>query len=155
MHPEYKTLTNNYYPILSALVVRDGYGCVWCGSTKYLRVDHILPVKQGGITDLENLQILCNRCNGIKGNTIADYRPANRGNLGKAQTQRTTDGALLIRVWHWYPDNSRWGAAYRYLDCEVVRFRARDRVYVLFTDGRSLNAHLRDVYPPDLQHLYQ
>lgn len=33
-------------------------------------VDHILPMNQGGKSVPENLQILCRRCNGIKGDQI-------------------------------------------------------------------------------------
>lgn len=153
MHPEHRALTNNYYPILAAIVVRDGYGCAHCGNISSLRVDHITPVRRSGVTDLENLQILCHRCNGIKGNAIADHRPGDRGKLGQEAPRYTAHGALIIRVRHW--TNESGDTEYRYLDSEVLNFRAKERIRVLFTDGRVLNAHLRDVYPPDLQHLFK
>lgn len=46
---------------------RDGNVCVACGATKYLNVDHIVPVYRGGTHDLENLQTLCKVCNTKKG----------------------------------------------------------------------------------------
>lgn len=153
MHPEYKILSKNYYPILAALVVRDGYACARCGRTKHLVVDHIVPVKRDGKTELNNLQLLCHGCNGVKGNTIVDYRPDNRGTLGYEPPRYTAHGALIIRIYHWArTDNNE--TLYDYLDSEVLRFRAKNRVRVLFTDGRVLNADLRNVYPPDLQHLF-
>ena len=47
------------------------YQCAVCGMTDKTRipyqVDHIIPMNKGGKTVPENLQILCRRCNGTKG----------------------------------------------------------------------------------------
>lgn len=47
---------------------RDGLKCALCGSTNKLCIDHIFPVSRGGFTTLNNLQVLCERCNIQKGN---------------------------------------------------------------------------------------
>lgn len=155
MHPEYKKLNANYYPILAQTTLRDGYGCANCGETRgAIVIDHILPVKLGGKTELENLQLLCHRCNNIKGSTFADYRPQNRGSLGYVVPRYTAYGALVIRVWHWRRVDRPDDARYKYLDGEVLAMRGKRSVHVLFNDGRKLNAQLRHVYPPDLQHLF-
>lgn len=47
------------------------YQCACCGTTGFSRVlfqvDHIIPINKGGKSVPENLQILCRKCNGAKG----------------------------------------------------------------------------------------
>ncbi|MBQ7516559.1 MAG: DEAD/DEAH box helicase family protein [Schwartzia sp.] len=47
--------------------VDGGYACAECGKVfpdrRYLQVDHIVPMNQGGLSVPENLQILCRKCN--------------------------------------------------------------------------------------------
>lgn len=47
---------------------RDGGKCVYCGSTENLQLDHIIPFSKGGATTVENLQLLCQKCNLQKSN---------------------------------------------------------------------------------------
>lgn len=42
---------------------RDGRICAVCGSKERLCIDHIFPVSRGGFTILDNLQVLCEKCN--------------------------------------------------------------------------------------------
>ena len=42
--------------------------CKICHSTENLTVDHKIPLSLGGPDKIENLQCLCKRCNGYKGN---------------------------------------------------------------------------------------
>lgn len=46
---------------------RDGWACKYCGSDKFLTIDHIIPVRLGGGNGDENLQCLCLKCNCAKG----------------------------------------------------------------------------------------
>lgn len=51
---------------------QDGlYQCACCGVTDSSRVffqaDHIIPMNKGGKSIPENLQVLCRKCNGVKG----------------------------------------------------------------------------------------
>jgi 5-methylcytosine-specific restriction endonuclease McrA len=42
---------------------RDKHVCKKCNSIEDLQVDHIIPLAKGGSNDLDNLQILCRKCN--------------------------------------------------------------------------------------------
>ena len=52
---------------------RDHYTCCQCGNSTYaepnllLEVDHIIPISKGGLTQEDNLQTLCWKCNRSKG----------------------------------------------------------------------------------------
>lgn len=56
--------------VVDAVYSRDGGRCVYCGSTDNLQLDHIIPFSKGGATTLENLQLLCQKCNLEKSNKI-------------------------------------------------------------------------------------
>lgn len=49
---------------------RDAGKCVYCGSAENLHLDHIIPFSKGGDTSVENLQLLCQKCNLEKSNKI-------------------------------------------------------------------------------------
>lgn len=49
---------------------RDQGKCTQCGATEYLEYDHIIPFSKGGATSVNNLQLLCRKCNLAKGDRI-------------------------------------------------------------------------------------
>lgn len=51
-----------------ALFARDGYMCVYCGSTGKLTLDHVVPRSRGGDSIWENVVTSCAPCNLRKGN---------------------------------------------------------------------------------------
>lgn len=53
---------------------RDDYKCLCCGKDHSLSLDHIIPVNNGGLNRLGNLQTLCSPCNSSKGTKIIDFR---------------------------------------------------------------------------------
>ena len=56
--------------VVDAVYRRDGARCVYCASTENLQLDHIIPFSKGGATSLDNLQLLCQKCNLEKSNKI-------------------------------------------------------------------------------------
>ncbi len=54
---------------------RDGFKCGYCGTTKELTLDHLIPKSKGGKSSWNNLVTACKRCNSRKG----DYSPENAG----------------------------------------------------------------------------
>ena len=49
---------------------RDGGKCVNCGSRDALEFDHIIPVIKGGANTGRNIQLLCEKCNRAKSDSI-------------------------------------------------------------------------------------
>jgi hypothetical protein len=49
---------------------RDGGQCRICGAREYLEYDHIIPRSKGGATSVNNLQLLCRKCNSEKSDKI-------------------------------------------------------------------------------------
>jgi len=64
-----KTLLRPYIPEAVRWEVweRDNFTCKKCGSRRFLTIDHILALANGGNTDIDNLQTLCGTCNSRKG----------------------------------------------------------------------------------------
>jgi hypothetical protein len=56
--------------VVDAVYRRDGGRCVYCGAAENLQLDHIIPFSKGGATSIENLQLLCQKCNIKKSNQI-------------------------------------------------------------------------------------
>lgn len=46
---------------------RDKHTCQYCGSTKQLTLDHVIPRSKGGKHTWDNVVIACERCNSRKG----------------------------------------------------------------------------------------
>ena len=56
--------------VKSAVWQRDGGQCVQCHATSYLEFDHEIPFSRGGANTVNNIQLLCRRCNNFKGDRI-------------------------------------------------------------------------------------
>jgi|GEM_PF-1455719 len=71
------TLRKYYSEWYEALVAQYGEKCLNCGITaedSKLVLDHIISIAKGGLSELDNLQILCEECNRIKGKLCIDCR---------------------------------------------------------------------------------
>jgi hypothetical protein len=75
------------WKILRTLVLaRDGYICVYCGSTEDLHADHRISVARGGSNALENLVTACGPCNLSKGPKTVDCWLKTRGSTKRLPT---------------------------------------------------------------------
>lgn len=50
-----------------AVMKRDDYKCKICVTEEDLTIDHIIPLLDGGTNLEDNLQVLCSKCNQVKG----------------------------------------------------------------------------------------
>jgi len=57
-----------------ALCKHFGNVCLCCGNRGRLTKDHVIPIEQGGLNTIANLQPLCRSCNSAKGTRYIDYR---------------------------------------------------------------------------------
>lgn len=69
--PATKSRTRIPDDVRLAVWTRDGGRCVKCRATQDLEFDHIIPVSRGGSSTERNVQILCQRCNLQKSDSIA------------------------------------------------------------------------------------
>lgn len=56
--------------VKTAVWQRDGGKCIQCRASDYLEFDHIIPYAKGGAATVDNVQLLCRRCNLKKGAAI-------------------------------------------------------------------------------------
>ena len=55
------------------LIERDGRFCQICRNDSDLTIDHIIPLSRGGKSELDNLQLLCSRCNMLKSSRDTEH----------------------------------------------------------------------------------
>jgi CRISPR/Cas system Type II protein with McrA/HNH and RuvC-like nuclease domain len=63
-----KHFTRTLRPNRNRIYKRDGHECVYCGSSKNLTLDHVIPKSRGGTNDWTNLVTSCFKCNLKKAN---------------------------------------------------------------------------------------
>ena len=73
---ERRQLQKHYKAWYAALAEANGECCVNCDETADLVLDHVIPIAKGGLSRLDNLQLLCSTCNRIKGKLAIDCRSA-------------------------------------------------------------------------------
>lgn len=59
-------------PSRAMIYKRDGHKCQYCGSTKNLTIDHIIPRSRGGEDTWENLVVACMPCNTRKSDKLLE-----------------------------------------------------------------------------------
>jgi len=59
-------------PSRAMIYKRDNHTCQYCGSTRKLTIDHVIPRCRGGDDSWENLVVACSSCNTKKGHTLLE-----------------------------------------------------------------------------------
>jgi 5-methylcytosine-specific restriction endonuclease McrA len=67
------TKLKNSKPSRNAIYQRDGHKCQYCGSTRKLTIDHIVPKSKGGSDDWDNLVVACSSCNVKKSDKYLEH----------------------------------------------------------------------------------
>ena len=62
----------SHRPSKTMIYKRDNNSCQYCGSTRNLTIDHVIPKCRGGEDTWENLVVACSSCNTKKGNTLLE-----------------------------------------------------------------------------------
>ena len=62
----------NMYPTRNLIYKRDKNKCQYCGATKHLTIDHVIPKSKGGEDTWENLVVACSSCNVKKGDKLLE-----------------------------------------------------------------------------------
>jgi len=62
----------NEKPSRSMIYTRDENKCQYCGVTRNLTIDHVIPKSKGGDDSWENLVVACVSCNTKKGNKLLE-----------------------------------------------------------------------------------
>jgi 5-methylcytosine-specific restriction endonuclease McrA len=60
----------SHKPSKAMVYKRDENKCQYCGSTKHLTIDHVVPKSKGGSEDWTNLVVACSSCNTKKGDKL-------------------------------------------------------------------------------------
>lgn len=63
---------NAMRPSRSMIYKRDGHKCQYCGSTRKLTIDHVMPRSKGGEDSWSNMVVACSSCNTRKGDTLLE-----------------------------------------------------------------------------------
>ena len=60
-------------PSRAMIYARDQNKCQYCGSTRKLTIDHVLPKSRGGEDSWQNMVVACSACNTKKGDKLLEH----------------------------------------------------------------------------------
>jgi hypothetical protein len=64
---------NAMKPSRNMIYKRDGHKCQYCGSTRKLTIDHVMPRSKGGEDSWSNMVVACSSCNTEKGDKLLEH----------------------------------------------------------------------------------
>lgn len=62
----------SHKPSKGMIYKRDENKCQYCGSTRHLTIDHVIPKSKGGSENWDNLVVACSSCNTKKGDKFLE-----------------------------------------------------------------------------------
>ena len=108
--------------------LRDKFSCQYCGDTKELTFDHLLPRSKGGKTDWDNVVTACSSCNVKKGGRLYE----NSGLILNQRPYRPSTEDLHKNGKHFPPNflHKSW-MDYLYWDVELEPLIKFFQIYLL------------------------
>lgn len=82
------------------VLARDGHSCQYCGSTRHLTLDHVIPRSRGGSTSWDNVVTSCSQCNTRKG----AHLPTEIGMVPRVRPRPPSLTDFLVASPHSVPD---------------------------------------------------
>lgn len=82
---------------------RDHHTCQYCGSTRQLTIDHVIPRSKGGKHTWDNVVTACERCNSRKG----DRLPQQIGMHLRTQPKTPMHPAVMFAEEFWQQQNAK------------------------------------------------
>jgi 5-methylcytosine-specific restriction endonuclease McrA len=76
---------------------RDNHTCQYCGSTKHLTLDHVIPRSKGGQHSWDNVVTACEKCNSTK----SDRLPHEAGMVLKTKPKAPIHPAVVFAEQFW------------------------------------------------------
>ncbi|WP_414543667.1 HNH endonuclease [Nostoc sp. CCY0012] len=76
---------------------RDNHTCQYCGSTKHLTLDHVIPRSKGGQHTWDNVVTACSKCNSVK----SDRLPHETGMVLKTKPKAPIHPAVAFAEQFW------------------------------------------------------
>ena len=92
---------NNMYPTKNLIYKRDKNKCQYCGSTKSLTIDHVIPRSRGGKDTWENLVVACSPCNVRKGDKMLEHTGMKLSSIPKAPISKVLIDLTDSKVPEW------------------------------------------------------
>lgn len=83
-----------------AILARDGFRCQYCGNTRHLTIDHVIPRSRGGVSSWDNVVTSCAPCNVRKG----AFLPSEVGMLPSRKPRPPVPGDFVLAVQRVIPD---------------------------------------------------
>lgn len=88
-------------PSRALIYKRDNHTCQYCGSTKKLTIDHVIPRSKGGKDTWQNMVVACSSCNTKKGDHLLEHTKMKLNRVPKAPSNMISLDLITTQVDQW------------------------------------------------------